>query len=319
MLATIYGRRSRCAGNRCASSPCGGSTRTVSAPSLAEASNSFSVAHQTVSNPAVPGQNISLGYVTGGNPLVKPETSKNVDLGIVFSPTSNFDIAADYYDISLYHVISPNATAQQIIDDPAAYPGQLVTGANGQILYAEALYTNQFEIHTSGIDLNSDFTVPLDAGARLRFAADATHVMRFQVNNAGTWTDYAGSNGWDYLSPISGGGPVPHWKSSLTGGWENQDWAASATVRYTSSYTNALTWVGATTQKSVASFNSLDLNAEYRGLPNFKFNLTVVNVLNRQPPYDSGALLFFPSNTPYDPVTYDDLGRMIDLHVTYKF
>jgi iron complex outermembrane receptor protein len=288
------------------------------APSLAEASNSFSVAHQTVSNPAVPGQNISLGYVTGGNPLVKPETSKNVDLGIVFSPTSNFDIAADYYDISLYHVISPNATAQQIIDDPAAYPGQLVTGANGQILYAEALYTNQFEIYTRGVDFNTALSFLL-AGGKLKFALNATSVSTFMVKAGGTWSSYLGTSGWDYESPISGGGPVPRWKGSLSAGWENHDWAVGATDRYTAGYENGATLGGfGTTQLNVESYNAVDLNAEYRGLQSWKFSLSVINLFNRQPPYDSGALLF-AFQIPYDIGTYDDLGRMVDLRVTYLF
>jgi iron complex outermembrane receptor protein len=288
------------------------------APSLAEASNSFSVAHQTVANPLNPAQQISLGYVTGGNPLVKPETSKNVDLGIVFSPTSNFDISADYYDIFLYRVISPNASAQQIVDDPAAYPGQLITAPDGAILYAEALYTNQFEIHTSGVDFNAAFSVPL-ADGKLKFALNGTSVSSFMVKDAGIWSNYVGSSGWDWESPISGGGPVPRWKGSLFGGWENHDWAGGVTLRYTAGYQNGATLGGfGTTQLNVASYNAVDLNAEYRGLQNWRFSLSVVNLFNRQPPYDSAPLLF-GFNTPYDPATYDDLGRMVDLHVTYKF
>ncbi len=47
--------------------------------------------------------------------------------------------------------------------------------------------------------------------------------------------------------------------------------------------------------------------------------MSIVNVFNQYPPYDSAALLFFPTDTPYDPETYDDLGRMIDVHVAYSF
>ncbi|HTX23844.1 MAG TPA: TonB-dependent receptor [Steroidobacteraceae bacterium] len=288
------------------------------APSLAEASNSFSVAHQTVSNPLNPAQSISLGYVTGGNPRVEPETSKNADLGIVFSPTSNFDVSADYYDIFLYRVIAPNATAQQIIDDPAAYPGELVTEADGQILYAEALYTNQFEIHTAGVDFNAALSLPL-ADGKLKFALNGTSVSTFMVKDGSSWLSFLGNSGWDYESPISGGGPVPRWKGSLSGSWENHDWEGGATLRYTAGYENGATLGGfGTTQLNVGSYNAVDLNAEYRGLESWKFSLTVVNVFNRQPPYDSGALLF-SFNVPYDTGTYDDLGRMIDLHVTYQF
>jgi iron complex outermembrane receptor protein len=290
------------------------------APSLAEASNSFSVAHQTVSNPANPAQSISIGYVTGGNPLVKPETSKNADLGIVFSPLSNLDLSADFYDLYLYHVISPNATAQAIVDDPAAYPGQLITGANGQILYVEALYTNQFEVHTAGLDFNAALSVPL-ADGKLRFALNGTSISTFMVKNGSSWLSFLGNSGWDYESPISGGGPVPRLKGSLSAGWENRGWAAGVTDRYTASYENGATLGGyGTTQLYVGPYNAVDLNVAYRGLEKWKFSLSVINLFNRQPPYDSGAMLFaFGVPVPYDIGTYDDLGRMVDLHVSYSF
>ena len=290
------------------------------APSLAEASTSESIAHQTVNDPLDPQGRPSetVGYITGGNPLVKPETSKNLDLGIVLSPFKNLDLSVDFYNIYLNHVISPNASAQQIIDDPAAYPGELVRGPDGTVVYAEALYTNQFKIQTSGFDVNAGYSVPLADAGRLKFALDATYVDRLQVNQGGVWTNFTGSNGWDYESPISGGGPVPRWKGSFTAGWENPDWAAGATFHYTGGYQNSGTMFAGLTQQNVASYESTDLDAEYRGLKNWRFRLSVVNLFNRYPPYDSAALLFFPAGTPFDPATYDDLGRMIDLHITYS-
>ena len=291
------------------------------APSLAEASNSISVAHQSVIDPLDPlhRPTETVGFITGGNPNVTPETSKNLDLGLVFSPISNANLSLDYYSIYLYHVIAPNATAQQIVSDPTAYPpGSLVRTANGTVLYAKALYTNQFEVHTAGVDVNADLSVPLPSGAKLKFALDATYVSTFQVNNGSQWSEFVGNNGWDYLSPISGGGPVPRWKGSILGAWENPDWVGQATVRYTDSYANSLTIFGLT-QQEVASFTALDLYGQYRGLKNWKFSLSVVNALNQKPPYDSAFSLFGPIPTPYDFTTYDDLGRMIDFRVAYSF
>jgi len=290
------------------------------APSLAEASTSTSLAHQTVNDPLDPQGRSSelIGYIISGNPDVKPETSKNADLGIVFSPTSYLNFSADYYNIFLYHVISTNASAQQIINDPAAYPGELLRGADGTIIYAEALYTNEFEIHTTGLDGNADLTIPLWGANKLRFSAGGTAVFRFEVNQAGQWADFAGNSGWDYLSPISGGGPVPRFKGSTSATWQAPDWAAGVTLNYVGSYGNAADAYGLT-QKNVASFESVDLNGEYRGLKNFKFTVSVVNLFNRQPPYDSAALNFLQPDTPYDPYTYDDFGRMVDFHITYTF
>lgn len=292
------------------------------APSLAEASHSTSLANQQVNDPLDPQgrPNETVGYITGGNPAVKPETSKNLDLGVIVSPIDNLNLSADFYNIYIKDVIAPNASAQAIIDDPAAYPGELVRGPDGTVVYAKALYTNQFKIHTSGVDVNTDYSIPLAVGGKLKVALNATYVNRFEVNSAGVWSNYTGSNGWDYLSPIAGGGPVPHWKGSLSGGWDNADWGGRATYRYQSGYQNSTTTAGfGTTQVNVASFDAVDLDAEYRGLKNWKFVLSVVNLFNRYPPYDSSALNFSPTGTPYDPFTYDDMGRMIDLHATYRF
>jgi iron complex outermembrane recepter protein len=291
------------------------------APSLAESSRSTSLANQTVNDPLDPQgrPNESVGYITGGNPAVRPETSKNLDLGVVVSPIDNLNLSADFYNIYIEDVIAPNATAQAIIDDPAAFPGELVRGPDGTVVYAKALYTNQFKIHTSGVDVNTDYSIPLTIGGKLKFALNATYVNRFEVNSAGVWSNYTGTNGWDYLSPIAGGGPVPHWKGSFSGGWDNADWGGRATYRYESGYQNSTTTAGfGTTQVNVASFDAVDLDAEYRGLKNWKFVLSVVNLFNRYPPYDSSALNFSPTGTPYDPFTYDDMGRIIDFHVTFK-
>lgn len=293
------------------------------APSLAEASDSTSLAHQSILAP-VTGVPESIGYITGGNPKVKPETSKNLDLGVVFSPVNNFNLSVDYFSIYLYNVIAPNASAQEIVSNPAAYPGEITYGPGGNVLYVTALYTNQFEIHTSGVDINSDLTVPLSGGARIKLAVDATYLMHFMVSAFGQWSEFVGSNGWDYISPISGGGPVPQWKGSISGGWENQEWAGQVAVRYTDSYANALTTYGfGTTQKEVASFESIDLHGQYRGLKNWRFSVSIVNLFNREPPYDSAALLDGtyspPTSAPFDVFTYDDLGRTIDFHVAYSF
>jgi iron complex outermembrane receptor protein len=290
------------------------------APSLAESSRSTSLANNQVNDPLDPQgrPNESVGYITGGNPAVRPETSKNLDLGVVFSPMTNLNLSADFYNIYIEDVIAPNATAQAIIDDPAAFPGELVRGPDGTVVYAKALYTNQFKIHTSGVDVNTDYSIPLEIGGKLKLALNATYVDRFEVNSAGVWSNYTGTNGWDYLSPISGGGPVPHWKGSFSGGWDDVDWGARATYRYESGYQNSTTTAGfGTTQVNVASFDAVDLDVEYRGLKNWKFVMSVVNLFNRYPPYDSSALNFSPTGTPYDPFTYDDMGRMIDLHVTF--
>jgi iron complex outermembrane receptor protein len=301
------------------------------APSLAESSNSVSVANQAINDPVLMVSE-NVGYITGGNPKVHPETSDNLDIGLVFSPLNNVNLSVDYFSIWLHSVIAPNATAQQIVDNPAAYPpGSLVRGADGSVIYAKALYTNQFDIRTDGLDISGDVTFPLADASRLKFLLDATYVPTFLINQGPGvgWAEFAGTNGWNYGSPISGGGPIPRWKGSATARWENAQWTGQIVGRYVDRYLNfgSLPVSGLNlTQQSVSAFNAIDLHGQYHGLKNWKFSMSIVNLFNNKPPYDSAAVRFFSGNgvgggtiPPYDPVTYDDLGRMVDLHVLYSF
>ena len=301
------------------------------APSLAESSNSVSVANQAIFDPVlmVP-ENV--GYITGGNPKVQPETSDNLDIGLVFSPLNNVNLSVDYFSIWLHSVIAPNATAQQIVNNPSGYPpGSLLRGADGSVIYAKALFTNQFDIRTDGLDISGDVTFPLPDASKLKFLLEASYVPTFLINQGPGvgWTEFAGTNGWNYGSPIAGGGPVPRWKGRATARWENAEWTGQVVGRYVDRYLNygsvPASGLGLT-QQSVSAFNAIDLYGQYRGLKNWKLSMSVVNLFNNKPPYDSTALLFFSGNgvgggtiPPYDPVTYDDLGRMVDLHVSYSF
>jgi iron complex outermembrane receptor protein len=303
------------------------------APSLAESSRSTSVANQQVTDPFDPAMrpNEAIGFITGGNPAVDPETSKNLDLGIIVSPVKNLNFTLDWYSIWLYSIISPNGSGQAIINNPSAFPpGSLVRSADGTVIYAKALYENQFGLRTSGVDFNGDYTLPLPDGSKLKFNLDGTYVSTFLVNYGfHAWESFAGSNGWNYLSPISGGGPVPRWRGSFATSWQNPQWTAQATLRYYDGYDNSLSLPSnpnlpsgggaGFSQQRVASFTVLDVYGEFRYNKNWKASLTVVNVADRKPPYDSANLNAGPIAAPYDIFTYDDFGRMIDLHVAYTF
>jgi len=114
---------------------------------------------------------------------------------------------------------------------------------------------------------------------------------------------------------------VPRWRGSVSATWQNQQWTGEVTGRFYDRYLNALGTQfpgGFLNQTNVAAFNAIDLHGEYRWRK-WKFDLTVVNITDNKPPYDSANLLFGVIGTPYDLFTYDDMGRMVDMHVSYSF
>jgi len=283
------------------------------APSLPEISNASSISFSTVTDPNT-GKQASVAVVTEGNPHLRPETSKNLNLGIVFSPTNNTSLSIDYYRISVDHVIATQNTANNIVNDPASYPGQIFRTPGGVLNYVLDPYENKYRIMTSGVDLDGSLTVPLSNAAQFHLGFNGTYVANMKVNDGNQWTEYAGTNGWYWDSPIGGGGPVPRIRGSFYVGWENPAWVTQATIRYTDNYGNYCYVYGicSTESANVPSMTTLDLYAEYRGIKNWRFTGAINNVFNTTPPWD-----WF--STPFDGTLYDARGRAVELRASYQF
>jgi iron complex outermembrane receptor protein len=297
-------------------------SRGFRAPSLPEISHASSTSFQSVTDPTDPlgRPTESIGVVTQANPQLRPETSKNVDFGIVFSPTHDINLSIDYYKIMVDHVIATETTSQNIVDNPGNYPGQIFRTPSGILSYVTIPYENLYQIETAGVDFEGDALFKLGRDNRLRFKLDAIYITDMQVNNGQGWTQYAGTNGWLYLSPISGGGPMPHWKAHLTGAWENNDWVAQATFNYIDGYANSCFTIGFCTQSAsqVPSYPTLDLYGEYNGLKNWKISASIINVANREPPFDWFAFAF-SGYEGYDTTLYDARGRVFQLRAQFRF
>jgi len=298
-------------------------SRGFRAPSLPEVAPASSVSFEQVTDPNDPTHRPSefIGVLTSGNPHLKPETSGNLDIGLVMSPLNNVNLSIDYYSISVNHVIATGGTASDIIANPAQHPGQIFYTGSGAISYVTVPYTNLYQIATRGYDVAGDVTFPLPDAAKLKLALDAVYVQEMAVNDGTGWTDYAGTNGWLYFSPISGGGPVPRWRGSVTGTWENPNWVAQATLHYTDAYANiaSAAFTGIPGTFVTGSNATTDLYAEYHGLKNWTFSGSVVNVFNREPPWDWASWAFSAGAQTFDNTLYDARGRFIEARVKYAF
>jgi iron complex outermembrane receptor protein len=286
------------------------------APSLPEISNAASTAFTTVTDPMDPlgRPTESIAEVIKANPKLTPETTNNLDLGFVLSPIDNVNLSVDLYRISVYHVIATQATANTIVNDASAYPGQIFRTSGGLLNYVIVPYENKYELTTSGVDIEGDVSVHLGASSVLKLGTSATYVAHLEVDNGTQWTDYAGTNGWYWDSPIGGGGPVPRWRGSVWTSWENNAWVAQASVHYTDSYSNYCYVYGICSQASaeVHSLTTLDLYGEYHGLRNWRFSASLNNAFNTRPPWDYFA-------QPFDITLYDARGRAVEVRAAYTF
>ena len=84
------------------SSLLGTASRGFRAPSLPEITQSTAVSYLSVidpRDPQTPTQARGVTAITIANTELRPERSKNINLGVVISPTSNASIGLDYYRI----------------------------------------------------------------------------------------------------------------------------------------------------------------------------------------------------------------------------
>jgi len=307
------------------------------APSLPEISHSSATYFTTVTDPSDPQGRPSetIAGVNIANPNLKAEKSKNVDLGVVLAPTKDLSFAVDYYRISLDNVIAGETTAQNVIDAPAGtYPGaSVVRTPAGTIEYVSVPYANLYRLYTRGEDFDGSYVFHLSPGSKLTTDLNFTFVDHMDVNTSpgGQLQNFAGTDGWLWLSPIAGGGPVPHLRGLLSESWDTHDWTIRGTTNFTSGYKDEYCLqygqygacstggplppgsAGTSELASIVhSYTSFDAYAEYRGIKNWTLSASVTNLFNKNPPFDGGE------NGPSTQL-YSLIGRFINLRAAYKF
>jgi iron complex outermembrane receptor protein len=298
------------------------------APSLPEISHSTSTYFTTVTDPLDPTHRPSetIAGVSSANPNLKAEKSATGGFGFILAPSRDWSVAVDYYHINVDNVVAAQTTAQGVVDNPAAYPGHLFRTAGGELNYVTIPYANLYRIYTAGVDLDARYVFRLENKAKFTLETNMTYVDKLEVNTkpGGKLQNFAGSDGWLWLSPVGGGGPVPHVRGSVSGTWENHDWVVRGTGNYTAGYKEMYCIVyeacaqgaGGDNANALASkipsYTSFDLYTEYRGLKNWTLSASVSNLFNKTPPFDAGQ------NGP-SALLYDLTGRFVNFRAAYKF
>jgi iron complex outermembrane receptor protein len=196
-------------------------------------------------------------------------------------------------------------------------------------MYVSVPYANAYRLYTRGEDFDGSYVFHLSPGSKLTTDLNFTFVDHMDVNTSpgGPLQNFAGTDGWLWLSPLAGGGAVPHLHGSFSEAWDNHDWTIRGTTNFTSGYQEEYciqfgacnvasaglsgSQAGALSA-NVHSYTSFDAYAEFRGFKNWTLSASVTNLFNRTPPFDAGA---------GGPTTalYSLTGRYVNLRAAYKF
>jgi len=260
----------------------------------------------------------SYGQTTLASPDLKPEKSRSITLGAVFTPMRNVSFTVDYFNIKKTDAITSLSSGDAL---RAYYAGQAVPdgytiiadavdpahpNALPRVAFVQSHYVNANTIKSEGIDFG--------ANARFNFGGvtwtsnlDATLQLELSTTLAdGTRETYVDTIGNYNLTAGSG---TYRWHGSWLNSFAFGDYTLSTTANYTSGYDlsamdqgNAYRDCGlapspAYTGCRVKSYLTFDLNATAKVTDGFTLYANVLNLFDRLPDYDPvtyGAYLYNP-------------------------
>lgn len=277
---------------------------------------------ESFNDPATHQNQIQVNALTGGNPDLKPEKSRQKSVGIVLAPIDNFTVGLDWFKINVSDILS-TPSAQEVVSrfraGDAAYANFVTLNSSGQITGIKTLLTNTGDAVVKGFDLFANYRKNTDYG-RFDVALNGTYMDQFDQTSpggdishkVGTLVDSAGN-------PVLGaqnGGVVLRWKHTLATTWSKDKWTATVIQNFSSRYEaghryedDERTFIGANA--------TYDLNVTYKPIKPLTLTVGVRNLFDKQPE------IFVPVSNQfqygYDINQYDPRGRFLYVNASYRF
>lgn len=286
------------------------------------------------------GDTINARGLLVGNPNLKPETSRNWNVGVTWDVTDNFTAELNYWHIEFKDLIASEVTQQiltadladgfitdpHIVLNPGA-PNEVceITGrwtsgsgprpancmSGNDILQFTTTYVNQGFVHTNGIDYDFKYRLKLDGpGLQLPFRLFGTYTREYLMQQGGVLYDGVGK-----YNDSTFGVPMPEYTANLSAGVMGGAHSLLATVRYLPAMTLQVPNPASNAGTESKSFTTLDLLYRYL-LPwgnGSSVTAAIRNVTNEDDPIAAGSQLTTFGNT------YTFLGRVFRVGVDYKF
>lgn len=266
------------------------------------------------------GCSVSVPAAVSSNPNLKPELSTNKTLGLVFEPSKNLTVSADYFEIERTNEIAyqdPNFLVTKE-DDPlwanfvrrapitpqdeywARRANELSPGANlswprGQLITIFLGYDNLLKTRTSGVDVEVRSRHKWDGVGDVTLGYNATQKIRVQ-----NWDTATGA----YLPNLVGLYGYPKLISALSASIRTQNWTVGMRYTYTSEQSLAGQFDGAQWSEqncpktrplrgdlpcTLLSDDSYSVNLAYTGFKNTRLALNVSNLLDQEAPVNLKA------------------------------
>ncbi|RZL33989.1 MAG: TonB-dependent receptor [Rubrivivax sp.] len=248
------------------------------------------------------------------NPALKPEKSRQFNVGLVFEPSRNWNGSVDYWAIRKTDIISE--IGEETIFTNAVYyndPTIVKRFSDGFVDTVVVKKENRGKLNTSGFDLS------------LTWRGEATPYGRFGATLGGTLiTEYKFNT--DPRSPMVSGlarfrddKAVQRWRHKVSVDWDVGSFGFTLANTYSSSYRDQNTpglAADAWNDRTVKAYSLWDLTASYRISEALRLRAGVLNLADTAPPFTNQSRYF---QVTWDPTYADPRGRSFYVNAQYKF
>jgi iron complex outermembrane receptor protein len=274
-------------------------------------------------DPAFPNNtDVQVPAFSGGNPLLKPETSKQYQFGAVWSPTPNFSFGAEYFHIKLNNIIT-TPSAQEVVSqfrlgDPA-YQNLVRLTPDGQIDTIDTFLYNTGNATIAGWDFDGYWREKFSWG-NLNLSYSGTYMNKYdQVSPGGIISHKVGTLVDQDGNPVldaNTGGVILRYKHILQLTYSNGPWAITGTQNWYNGYRTGNRAVDGE-PNFVGNSQLYDLRIAYSGIKNVSLAIGAKNIFDKNPD------IFVPVSNQfqagYDINQYDARARYVYGQVGVKF
>ncbi|MEP2652387.1 MAG: TonB-dependent receptor [Paraglaciecola sp.] len=249
-----------------------------------------------------------VGVLARGNEDLKPEQSKNYNLGLIFKATSSLDFKIDYWRVDYTDLITVENAQGKIADDPNGE--DIIRTAAGLLSAIEVDYFNSSSVTVKGIDIESVWKI----NDQFNLTFNASHFLTYELTkDNGEVVEAAGSFNYDNFARS-----LPEDKATLNLNWVGESQRASVNVNYISSYETAIALPENESAK-IDSFTTVDTqySATFGITEESEATITlgIKNLLDEAPPRVFNGF----GNLSYDPKQHSPLGRVFFAKAKFAF
>ena len=253
--------------------------------------------------------------LTEGDVDLKPETSTNTNLGVVWTPSDNFNMRVDWWQFEYEDVITIENAQGKINADPNRQDPDIRRSDAGQLLGVSTNFINAATVDTDGFDVSADWNLPAgDAGDfGVQLAYSRFNSYEIPDGNGGT-RDVVGSFNHDNFVRS-----MPEAKWNLTADWERGNHSAAVVLYHVDSYKTTRAVPASATamgfDSNIDSWRTIDASYNY----NFNIGDTqgVLTLGGKNLTDEEAPRVYDAANFSYDPKQHDPRGRIYYARVKF--